>query len=85
MHDLDHNKSLGSNDSFEDWALDTHEWLGLVAVDSPRILKGDSIDPFLSRYEIPGNNSGAILNMVTLTWTGFIPADKIRALFIDIR
>ena len=70
------------DEDFEDWALETYEWLSLVALESPRILPDDSIDPFLSRYQTPQNDSGKALNMVTLTWTGFIPAIWIMHLFI---
>ena len=74
--------SSDSDADFEDWALETYEWLSLVALESPRILSGDTIDPFLSRYQIPQNDSGKTLNMATLTWTGFIPALWIMHLFI---
>ena len=70
------------DDDFEDWALETYEWLGLVAMESPRIFPEDTIDPFLSRYQVPHNDSGKPLNMVTLTWTGFIPASWLTHLFI---
>ncbi|KAF6220904.1 hypothetical protein HO133_002584 [Letharia lupina] len=71
-----------SNDDFEDWALETYEWLSLVAMESPRILSEDTIDPYLSRYQIPDGDSAKVLNMITLTWTGFIPALWARHLFI---
>lgn len=74
--------SSDSDDDVEDWALETYEWLSLVAMESPRILSEDIIDPFLSRYQLPDGDSGKSFNMVTLTWTGFIPALWIRELFI---
>ncbi len=74
--------SSDSDDCFDDWALETSEWLSLVALESPRILSEDAIDPFLSRYQVPHDDSGNVLNMVTLTWTGFIPALWMRCLFL---
>ena len=74
--------SLDSDDDFEDWTLEISEWLSLVALESPRILSGDAIDPFLSRYQIPNNDSGQFSNLLTLTWTGFIPATWIRYLLV---
>lgn len=74
--------SLDSDDDFEDWALEISEWLSLVALESPRILSEDSIDPFLSRYQIPDDDSGKASNMLTLTWAGFIPATWIRYLLV---
>lgn len=76
--------SSESVDDFEDWTLETYEWLSLVAMESPRILSEDTIDPFLSRYQVPDNDPGKVLNMVTLTWTGFIPASWIMHLFISL-
>ena len=72
------------DDDFEDWALETYEWLSLVALKSPRIAVSDAIDPFLSRYQVPDGDSGKIFNMVALTWTGFIPASWIMQLFIHL-
>ena len=74
--------SSDSDAGFEEWALETYEWLSLVAMESPRIISEDNIDPFLSRYQVPENNSEKTVNMATLTWTGFIPASWIRLLFI---
>ena len=69
-------------DDFEDWALETYEWLSLVALKSPRIVVNDTIDPFLSRYQVPEGDLEKISNMVALTWTGLIPASWIMRLFI---
>lgn len=74
--------SSESDDDFKDWAFEIYEWLGLVTLESPRVLLGDSIDPFLSRYQVPDDNSGEAINMVTLTWIGFVPAPWIRDLFL---
>ena len=70
------------DDDFEDWALETYEWLSLVTLESPRIVVNDAIDPFLSRYQVPDSDSGKDSNVVTLTWTGLIPASWIMQLFI---
>ncbi|CAF9909444.1 hypothetical protein IMSHALPRED_008363 [Imshaugia aleurites] len=71
-----------SNDGFEYWTLGIYEWLGLVTMESPRILSEDIIDPFLSRYEVPHNDSRKAFNVVTLTWTGFIPALWLKNLMV---
>lgn len=72
-----------SDDDYEDWALATYEWLSLVAVESPRILSSDTIDPFLSRYQTPHIDSKD-LDMVVLTWEGFIPMVWIMHLFLSL-
>lgn len=73
-----------SDYDYEDWALETYEWLSLVAVESPRILSEDTIDPFLSRYQTPHIDSGKPLNIVVLTWVGFIPMVWIMHLFVSL-
>ncbi len=73
------------NAFFEDWALERHEWLGLVALQSPRIRADDEIDPYLSRYSVPDRDLAVISDVVVLTWSGFIPALWIKGLFLELR
>ncbi|KAM3071325.1 hypothetical protein ACMFMF_007796 [Clarireedia jacksonii] len=56
---------------FQDFAVEVHEWLSLVSLESPRVKSADKIDPFLSRYTPPGNPDTTD-NLVKVTWTGFI-------------
>lgn len=60
---------------------DIQEWLALVLLESPRIRADDSIDPYLSRYEVPDRDC-ASQNLVRLTWKGLIPSLWIAQLFI---
>lgn len=55
---------------FEDFAVETHEWLSLAALASPRIGPSDNIDPFLSRYNPPGPTTTE--KLVKVVWQGFI-------------
>lgn len=69
-------KPSGDEDSiydadFEDYAVELHEWISLILLDSPRVKVGDKIDPFLSRYALPVD-SVASGGLVKLTWRGFI-------------
>ena len=83
---LDPTNALKSSDDSEIWALETYEWLGLVSLQSPRILADDSIDSFLSRYKIPDHTSrGEATNLRVLTWKGLIPATWVRSLIIELR
>ncbi|MCJ1399809.1 Ribonuclease P protein subunit p40 [Xylographa trunciseda] len=59
------------------------EWLDLVALESPRILPGDKVDPFLCQYEIPGSGTARVTKITTLSWRGFIPADWIKKLYLE--
>lgn len=58
-------------EEFEDFVAETHEWLSLISLDSPRITADDQIDSFLSRYVPPGGSS-ASSNLVRITWRGFL-------------
>ena len=70
---------------FEDWAHDIHEWLGLVALQSPRIRADDAIDSYLSRYSVPESGSTVASDLIVLGWSGFIPAVWVRGLFMELR
>lgn len=67
-------------------ALMLHEYIQLFSLGSPRLSAHDSIDPHLSRYEVPdfGNGIGK-KNMVRLRWRGFIPPQFISRLFLEVR
>ena len=82
---LARSRGTSSDDEFEHWSLELYEWLGLVAAGSPRVLREDNVDPFLSRYQVPDATAEQSLNMVTLTWVGLIPASWIRALFMALK
>ena len=71
-----------SDEGFEDWALEIYEWLSLIAMESPRICFEDTIDTFLSRYQVPNGDSGKASDTITMRWTGLIPSYWVRKLFI---
>ena len=68
----------------EDWAVEMHEWLSLVAMQSPRVEASDDIDPYLCRYQVPGSEVAAVYDLVSVTWTGFLPGSWIRRLFVEL-
>ncbi len=81
--------SVNSNDEFQEWALETYEWLSLVGIESPRVLVGDSVDPYLCRYRLSytqcdSRESLNCLNMVSVIWTGLLPAQWIRNLIVNV-
>ncbi|KAK6356425.1 hypothetical protein TWF718_000784 [Orbilia javanica] len=74
---------------FYDWTTSLYEWLALVTINADRLNITDSIDPLLSRYEpptddtitsTPGNHQtqGKISK---ISWRGFIPAEYISKIF----
>lgn len=69
---------------FEEWATEIHEWLSLLALESPRILSKDRIDSFLSRYAVHDGDPTVELDIVKIEWRGLIPANRIRNLFVEL-
>ncbi|KAK4078231.1 uncharacterized protein Triagg1_3247 [Trichoderma aggressivum f. europaeum] len=49
----------GDREALEYSATDMYEWLSLVRLESPRVVAGDAIDSYLSRYAPPGADSTA--------------------------
>ena len=49
------------------------EWLGLVVLQSPQVLRGNSIDPYLSRYAAPEGSTEA-QSLKIIRWQGLIGA-----------
>lgn len=65
---------------FEDEALEFLEWADLVQMGSPRVQVGNKVDPFLSRYSIPGSELGTFKKqeVVHVSWHGFMPTEWAR-------
>jgi ribonuclease P/MRP protein subunit RPP40 len=64
-------KDAGDDDTREE-AAELLEWLSLTMSRSPRVQKGDSVDPFLCRY-CPAEDVTP-LDLVSYQWRGFAPA-----------
>jgi ribonuclease P/MRP protein subunit RPP40 len=66
-------------------SLDLLEWIGLATLQSPRIETDDSIDPALSRYDIPlASQAEPSRLLVSIRYRGFLPSTWLRNLFIEI-
>ena len=70
-------------DDFSEEQLEIVEWLGLVVLDSPRLMPGDAINPYLCQYQIPGDDQAKIDKVVKVTWKGLIPAEWIKELYLN--
>ncbi|KAG4417357.1 hypothetical protein IFR04_009498 [Cadophora malorum] len=68
---------------FEDYAVETQEWLSLILLKSPRVTPGDRIDPYLSRYVVPGDAQTSC-RLVRLTWRGFMSPTWAHTMFVKI-
>lgn len=70
-------------DGFEEYAVELSEWVGLLALDSPRVQAFDSIDAYLSRYEVPSHKHAQETNLVRVRWRGLLPTKWITRLFLE--
>lgn len=70
-------------DGFRDYCSEWSEWLSLVALGSPRILQQDSIDSYLSRYQVPNAEEAKTVDVAVIKWVGLIPAKWITHLLIQ--
>lgn len=68
--------------SFEELSVEISEWLALVTLDSARIRSGDTIDPYLSRYEVPNLAEANSSNLVRVKWSGFLHGAWITSLLV---
>ncbi|KAK4183115.1 ribonuclease P 40kDa subunit-domain-containing protein [Podospora australis] len=71
-----------ARDDLEDFSSELYEWLSLVRLQSPRVLEGDQIDPYLSRYEVPGGSQPA--KTCKISWQGFHSSSWARQTLMDI-
>ena len=85
--DLNPAQELHAEDELEEWALEVYEWLSLVGIQSPRVLAGDTIDPYLSRYkhQLPQSDSSKPQDLARITWFGLLPPQWVRKLFVNLR
>jgi ribonucleases P/MRP protein subunit RPP40 len=69
----------------EEFAIDVYEWLSLVRLESPRVNTGDQVDPFLSRYSVPGDpEDRPSTALCKISWQGFISPDWARQILMDL-
>jgi len=72
----------GDREDLESFSAELYEWLSLVRLGSPRIHPEDNIDPFLSRYEVPGVKHQGKLR--TISWRGFLPPAWSRGVLVEV-
>ncbi|KAI5808895.1 ribonuclease P 40kDa subunit-domain-containing protein [Peziza echinospora] len=65
-----------SREAWREWAVDQLEWLGLVSLDADRIKAADTIDPYLSTYQVP-EPLDTPMKIVRMRWRGLVPAQFI--------
>ncbi len=73
----------GDRQCMTETTTELYEWLSLVRLGSPRTMHGNSIDPYLSRYKPPAEQSGPV-NICCVRWTGLINAAWSSSLLTDL-
>jgi ribonuclease P/MRP protein subunit RPP40 len=73
----------GDREEYEEFATDIYEWLSLVRLESPRILLGDGIDPYLSRYRVPGETPQTA-SLCKVSWQGCFSSAWARRTLLDM-
>lgn len=75
----------GSRDEYEEFTTDIYEWLSLLRLESPRILPSDNIDPYLSRYRVPGDpQDHQSASLCKISWQGFLSPAWARKTLVDV-
>ncbi len=75
----------GNRDEFEEFAADVYEWFSLLRLGSPRLDPNGYIDPYLSRYQVPGTpQDWKDSKLARITWTGFLTPTWAKATLIDL-
>lgn len=70
-------------EEFEEYAVGLSEWVGLVALNSSRTQASDSIDAYLSRYEVPSRDLARETNLIRVRWNGLLPNKWITHVLLE--
>jgi ribonuclease P/MRP protein subunit RPP40 len=71
-----------NREALEYFATETYEWLSLIRLASPRVRTQDSIDPYLSRYCVPGDTAKES-TVCRISWEGFLSTEWLHGLLMD--
>ncbi|KAI1334299.1 ribonuclease P 40kDa subunit [Xylariaceae sp. FL0016] len=65
--------NIGDRMDLEEYSTEVYEWISLVRLESPRVHASDAIDPYLSRYAVPGNpEDSSPGKLCKISWQGFM-------------
>lgn len=69
----------------DEFSTEIYEWLSLVRLGSPRVAAGDKIDPYLSRYQVPGDpEEEQAVRLSKISWQGFLSSSWARQTLADL-
>lgn len=75
----------GSVIEAEEDVFELYEWISLARLGSPRVQANDNIDPYLSRYQVPGTTEGETIpgDVCTISWRGFFSSSWVCHTLLD--
>jgi ribonucleases P/MRP protein subunit RPP40 len=73
-----------TQEHLHEYCLELSEWLALVSIQSRRISSSDSVDPYISRYQVPQRKEATAESVITVKWHGFLSPLWILQLFISL-
>lgn len=72
------------DEELREFASEIYEWLSLLRLQSPRVSSADSVDPYLSRYQPPGESGQwPVARLCTVVWDGLLPPCFARKLLVE--
>lgn len=71
-----------NNSEIGEWSNNFVEWLGLVALESPRLQAKDAVDPYLSRWNFPEGTTEHPTPIRALRWEGMVDSGWVTQLLI---
>lgn len=75
----------GQREAYEDFATEMYEWIALLRLHSPRVESGDKVDPYLCRYQVPGEREQQQeTKLCRITWEGLLSASWVRKTLVDL-
>jgi ribonuclease P/MRP protein subunit RPP40 len=76
----------GARADLEYFSAELYEWLSLVRLESPRIDPKDDINPFLSRYQTTGSDSGpgSPAKLYKISWQGYLSPIWCRDVLVQV-
>ena len=82
-------EAISDREEFEEFAMDTYEWISMMRIQSPRIEVANNVDAYVSSYEVPCQH-GAVetTSVCKVSWQGFLSPywvqDTLMRLFMSV-
>ena len=66
-------EAITDRDEFEEFAMDTYEWISMVRMQSPQLQVASNVDAYVSSYEVPCRDDAVETALACkVSWHGFL-------------